>query len=84
MMNYPTICQHRPFRNGEHCFYYSPEPGGLARAVRGALQDPDRLAGMAVAARAFTLENHTIRARAEYVVTTVLRRSLDGEPAAVA
>ena len=83
VMNYPTICQHRPFRNGEHCFYYSPEPGGLSRAVRGALQDPDRLAGMAIAARAFTLENHTLRARAEYVVATVLGRTLDGAPARV-
>lgn len=78
LMNFPTIQQHRPFHAGEHCHYYSVEPGGLARAVRGALQDPDRLAAMAVAARSYTLAHHTARARADYVATTVLGRNLDG------
>jgi hypothetical protein len=78
LMNYPTILQHRPFREGEHGFYYSVEPGGLSLAVRAALTDPDRLAEMAKAARAYTLQHHTARARAEYVVMTVLGRKLDG------
>ena len=37
--------------------------------------------GMAKAARAYTLEHHTARARIEYVVATVLGRKLDGSPA---
>ncbi|BCP54368.1 hypothetical protein K32_29850 [Kaistia sp. 32K] len=78
LMNYPTILQHRPFREGEHCFYYSVEPGGLSRAVRAALKDPARLAEMAIEARAYTLTHHTARARAEYVVATVLGKKLDG------
>ena len=81
LMNYPTIMQHRPFRAGEHCVYYSVEPGGLSRAIRAALKDPGHLAEMAKAARAYTLEHHTARARIEYVVATVLGRKLDGSPA---
>jgi hypothetical protein len=80
-MNYPTILQHRPFRESEHCFYYSVEPGGLSRAIRAALKDPARLADMAVEARTYTLQHHTARARAEYVVATVLGRKLDGSRA---
>jgi hypothetical protein len=81
LMNFPTIQQHKPFRAGEHCVYYSVEPGGLSRAVRAALKDPDHLAKMAKAARAYTLAHHTARARADYVAGTVLGRKLDGSPA---
>ena len=81
LMNYPTIVRHRPLRDGEHCILYAPEPGALARAVRSALADKERLLEMARAAQAHVREHHTLRARAEYVVTTALGRRLDGRSA---
>ena len=51
LMNYPTIVRHRPLRDVEHCILYAPEPGALARAVRSALADKQRLLDMARAAQ---------------------------------
>ena len=78
--NHPTIQRYQPLEDGEHCFYYAVEPGGLAAAVRAALADKERLVRMADAARQHVLAHHTDRARIEYVVTTVLGRRLDGTP----
>jgi hypothetical protein len=78
LMNYPTIVRHRPFRDGEHCILYSPEPGALASAVRAAVADKERLLRIARAAQAHVREYHTLQARAEYVVTAALGRRLDG------
>jgi hypothetical protein len=77
-MNYPTIVRHRPLRDGEHCILYAPEPGALARAIRSALTDKQRLLEMARAAQAHVREHHTLQARAEYVVAAALGRRLDG------
>ncbi len=78
LINYPTIVRHRPLRDGEHCILYAAERGALANAVRAALADKERLKRIARAAAAHVREHHTLRARAEYVVTTALGRRLDG------
>ncbi|MDR3459439.1 MAG: glycosyltransferase [Verrucomicrobiae bacterium] len=73
LVNQPTIEQHRPLIAGEHAFYYDVEPGGLARAVRTALADRDRLMTMAAAAREHVLAWHTPQALARYIVETTLQ-----------
>jgi hypothetical protein len=83
LMNYPTIVRQSPLRDGEHCILYAPEPGALARAVRSALADRQRLLEMARAAQAHVCEHHTLQARAEHVVTTALGRRLDGSSAEI-
>ena len=82
VINYPTIYRHQPLEDGKHCFYYRPEPGGLAAAVRVALADKEKLARMAAAARQHVLIHHTARARLEYVARVTLGRNLDGTQAA--
>lgn len=81
VINYPTIHRHQPLENGKHCFFYAPEPGGLAEVVRAALADKDRLARMAAAACEHVLAHHTPRARLEYIARVTLGRNLDGTPA---
>lgn len=70
--NLPPLERHRPMRDGEHAVFYPVEPGGLTQAVVAALADKQRLAGMAVAARVFVLENHTPKAIASYIVEEAL------------
>src|SRR5205807_5749302 len=65
LMNYPMIVRHCPLRDGEHCILYAPEPGALAKAVRSALADKQRLQDMARAAQVHVREHHTLYARAE-------------------
>ncbi len=77
-MNYPSIMQHQPLRDGEHCVLYRVEAGGLVEAARGALADKPRLRKMAQAAAAHVREHHNHYARADYVASTVLGRHLDG------
>ena len=77
----PTLYRYAPFRDGEHCLFYSFEPGELAATVRRALADKVRLAGIAARARAHVLAHHSYRARAEHVAVTVLGRRLDGSAA---
>jgi hypothetical protein len=78
LMNMPTIMRDAPLRGGEHCVFYSVEPGSLARAVRQALADKPRLIEMARAASVHVANNHTVRARVERVAVAVLGRRLDG------
>jgi hypothetical protein len=78
LMNYPPIVRDQPFRDGEHCILYGPEPGELAGAVRGALADKPRLARMGAAAAEHGWSHHTAKARAERVVLAALGRRLDG------
>jgi hypothetical protein len=80
VINYPTIRRHRPLEHGRHCFYYAPEPGGLAAAIRAALADKAKLGEMAEAAREHVLRHHTAKARADYVARVVVGRNLDGSP----
>lgn len=81
LISNPTILRYQPLRDGEHAFYYPPEPGGLAAAARKALADKPRLRQMAEAARAHVRAHHVLRARAEHVVTVVLGRRFDGSAA---
>jgi hypothetical protein len=78
LMNYPTIIRDQPFRDGEHCFLYSPESGELARAVRVAVTDKPRLVRMGAALAAHCWAHHTMKARSERVAMAVLGRRLDG------
>jgi hypothetical protein len=73
LVNQPTIEQYRPLVEGEHAFYYDVEPGGLSRAVRGALVNRDRLMTMAAAAREHVQTWHTPKALARYIVETTLK-----------
>src|SRR5215831_6269525 len=66
LMNYPTILRHSPLADGEHCFLYRIESGGLSAAARAALADKPRLRLMARAAHAHVQRHHSWRARAEY------------------
>ncbi|MGH6767766.1 MAG: glycosyltransferase family protein [Xanthobacteraceae bacterium] len=72
VVNRQTVERHRPLRDGEHCFYYDVEPGGLTRTIETALADRDRLMAMSAAAREFVLANHTLAALARYVAETTL------------
>jgi len=78
LANYPTIVRDMPFRDGEHCLFYSPEPGELAAAIRQALADKARLQRIADAAYHHARRHHTAKARAERVTVAVLGRRFDG------
>jgi len=81
VMNYPTIHRYAPLVDGEHCFFYSPEPGGLAACIRAALTDKPRLRAMARAAQAHVLAHHGRRAVADYICRESLGRDLTGAAA---
>ena len=68
VLNYPTVELHRPLIDGRHVIYYSPEPGGLVRAVESALGDKQQLERMALAAREHVLRYHTPRALVDHVI----------------
>jgi hypothetical protein len=78
LMNSPTIMRDAPLLDGEHCVFYSPEPGGLVQAARRALADKARLRAMAESAVLHVAKHHTSRARAERVAIAVLGRNLEG------
>lgn len=80
LVNYPTIRRHRPLEEGVHCLYYPPEPGGLAAAVRRALEDKEKLVAMAERAREHAIRFHRRDAIGRYVVDATLDR--EPEPAA--
>jgi hypothetical protein len=76
LINQPTIIRHKPLEADVHAIYYDPEPGGLSRAARRALADPQQLQTMAMAARDHVLSHHVLEKQVEYVVTTTLARAL--------
>lgn len=80
LINYPTVARYAPMIDGKHCLFYAPEPGELARAVRRALADKPALSRIAAEAKAHVEAHHTLRARADHIVATVLGRHLDGTP----
>lgn len=75
LMTYPTILQHRPGIDGEHCFYFAPEPGGLTRCLEKALVAPERLPIMAGAGRQLVLEHHLFSKLRDYVIRETLAAS---------
>src|SRR5438477_8056972 len=78
IINQPTIVRYKPFVDGIHCFYYYPdEPDGLARVVKSALADKERLRRIATSTSQHTRAHHTWPERA----SEILRISLGLEPA---
>ncbi len=73
VINQATIERYQPLLDGEHAYYYDPEPGGLERVVVRALSDPERLVAMSAEARKHVLSYHTNSALVRYV----LEHSLD-------
>jgi hypothetical protein len=69
LINQPTIDRHAPLLDGEHAIYYDPEPGGLTRALLGALQDPEGLARIAATGQAHVMAHHTLDALARHLVS---------------
>lgn len=63
--------EHAPLMEGEHCFYYSPQPGVLRSTIIGALQNKERLGRMAEAARGHVLGTRTHRVIAGHVLATM-------------
>jgi glycosyltransferase involved in cell wall biosynthesis len=76
IINYPSIDRYKPLRDGEHCFYYDTEAGGLTRAIKAGLSDRVKLAGMARSARAFVKAEHTLSAVAQHIVQETLQRAV--------
>jgi Glycosyl transferases group 1 len=66
----PSIERFRPLIEGVHAVYYDTEPGELARTVRTALGDRDRLCAIGRAARDHVKAFHTPAAIARHVVET--------------
>ncbi len=72
LMPFPAIERHAPARDGDHAVFYDPTEGGLETAARRALADRDRLARMALAARAHAFRHHTPEAIATRIVDQAL------------
>lgn len=67
VINSPTIKLCWPLIDGEHCFYYTPEPGGLTRVLERILADKDRLKEMSAKGRAYVLKHHRRSAFTRYI-----------------
>jgi len=72
LMTYPVIQQYRPGVDGEHCFYFSPDPGGLTRCLERILADRGPLVKIAAAGRKWVLEQHTFPKLEEYIIRETL------------
>jgi len=73
VMPYPTILSYQPPRDGEHCFYFAPEQGGLTRCLERALADSSRFPAMAKAGHTLVMEHHTYPKLREYVIRETLQ-----------
>jgi glycosyltransferase involved in cell wall biosynthesis len=71
VINYPSILRHAPMAEGVHCFFYSPEPGGLTDVVLRALSDKERLKRMASEASALVMRAHTPKALCDHVLAAL-------------
>jgi Glycosyl transferases group 1 len=77
LLNRPSIERYRPLVEGVHAIYYDVEPGELARTVRAALADRDRLRAIGRAARDHVRAYHTPTAIARHVAGTAIS-AVDG------
>lgn len=75
VIDYPAILRYQPLGDGIHAFFYSPEPGGLTRAIEMALADKERLKRMAVAGRDFVRAYHTFPALCNAMIAAGLKVS---------
>jgi Glycosyl transferases group 1 len=72
LLSRPSIERYRPLVEGVHAIYYDVEPGELARRVRAALADRDRLRAIGRAARDHAKAFHTPTAIARHIVETAM------------
>jgi Glycosyl transferases group 1 len=72
LLSRPSIERYRPLVEGIHAVHYDVEPGELARTVRAALADRDRLRVIGRAARDHVKAFHTPAAIARHVVETAM------------
>lgn len=72
LMPYPTTLQRHPPIDGEHCFYFAPESGGLTRALDRAFSAQARLPHMAAAGRELVLQHHAFPKLRDYVIHETL------------
>jgi hypothetical protein len=72
LMPYPTILQHHPPIDGHHCFYFPPEPGGLASVMDRAMDRSADFTRMAELGRRLVLEHHTFPKLREYIIRETL------------
>jgi len=72
LLTFPTILQYRPAVDGEHCFYFAPETGGLTRCLEKALASPERLPAMAAAGRQLVMDHHLFSKLRDYVINETL------------
>lgn len=79
--NLPSIRRYAPTRDCEQAFFHGPEEGELARAIRMALSDKDRLVRMAAVAKVHLIQHHTSHAIARYVIETTLAAARGLAPA---
>jgi hypothetical protein len=77
----PSIERFRPLVEGVHAVYYDTEPGELARTVRAALGDRDRLRAIGRAARDHVKAFHTPASIARHVVEMTCAFGKRGAPA---
>ena len=61
-----------PAIDGEHCFYFAPEPGGLTRALDHAFSMQNQLPDLATAGRRLVEEHHTFPKLRDYVISETL------------
>ena len=73
LMQSPSIRRYAPLADGEHALYYYLEEDHLARRVRQALQNRDRLIEMGQAARRHVMQWHTFEALSRYVIEETRR-----------
>jgi len=73
LINYPTIIQATPFLDGFNCFYFSPEPGGLVKAVQKSLTNKDTLLSISQNAKHHCTKNYTIKACCEYMLEETMK-----------
>ena len=72
LLTFPTILQYRPAVDGEHCFYFAPDAGGLTRCLEKALASPERLPAMAAAGRQLVMDHHLFSKLRDYVINETL------------
>lgn len=58
LMTYPTIERDHPLEEGEQAFYFSPEPGGLARCLKRLQAANPDFSKIGLAAREHVERNH--------------------------
>lgn len=78
LCNRQSIERYRPLVDGVHAVYYDNEPGELARVVKTALADRDRLRAIGMAARQHALAYHLPQEIARHMVAAALQARRDG------